>query len=540
MDRPTKRRAVDTYEADSDISESVLTTDSHPPIAAAAKTREFADAKKPPLERRLSIEDVQGMESSMVKANVIKVFCNHKEPDFSRPWTFKRHTTSYSSGFVIDIPQRKEKFVLTNAHSVDFAATVQVRKFGESLEFDAKVLCIGHECDLALLTVEDEEFWDGLKPLDFGESPELQDQVIVVGYPIGGDNISVTQGVVSRIDLHQYTLGSLSLLAIQIDAAINAGNSGGPAINNGGECVGVAFQTLKTEDAENIGYIIPIEVIDHFLKDFVMNGKYSGFADSGIHWQRLKNKSMRRSLGLKQKRHGVLIKKVEKTSQNVDLLQPGDILLRVNDKDVASDGTIPFRRGSRIPFTWLISNMFVGATSPVIIARNGQEMKVTLNLGKFRLMVPTTIDPAAKAQYFIVGGFVFVPLSEPFLRSEYGENFECRAPVRLIDAWQYLSAEAEYEQVVLLSHVLAHDFTSGFEHLANVILRKFNGEKPRNVKHLAQLVQNCDSENYKFELDLEEVAVIGKKEADEVMPELLQNYMIPANMSENLLTQRDV
>ncbi len=54
----------------------------------------------------------------------------------------------------------------------------------------------------------------------------------------------------------------------QIDAAINAGNSGGPAFNDRGECVGIAFQSLKHEDAENIGYVIPTPVITHFITDY--------------------------------------------------------------------------------------------------------------------------------------------------------------------------------------------------------------------------------------------------------------------------------
>lgn len=57
--------------------------------------------------------------------------------------------------------------------------------------------------------------------------------------------MSVTSGVVSRIEVTSYVHGAAELLGIQIDAAINSGNSGGPAFNNKGECVGIAFQSLK-------------------------------------------------------------------------------------------------------------------------------------------------------------------------------------------------------------------------------------------------------------------------------------------------------
>lgn len=63
---------------------------------------------------------------------------------------------------------------------------------------------------------------------------------------------------------------------LQIDAAINSGNSGGPAFNDKGKCVGIAFQSLKHEDVENIGYVIPTPVIMHFIHDYEKSGEYTG------------------------------------------------------------------------------------------------------------------------------------------------------------------------------------------------------------------------------------------------------------------------
>merc|ERR1712194_430376 len=97
--------------------------------------------------------------------------------------------------------------------------------------------------------------------------PHLEDDVLCVGFPLGGDTISVTSGVISRIEVTTYTQASHELLGIQIDAAINSGNSGGPAFNARGECVGVAFQSMGAEEAENIGYVIPTVVVMHFLND---------------------------------------------------------------------------------------------------------------------------------------------------------------------------------------------------------------------------------------------------------------------------------
>ncbi|GER45055.1 DegP protease 9 [Striga asiatica] len=120
---------------------------------------------------------------------------------------------------------------------------------------------------------------------------------------------------------------------MHIDAAINSGNSGGPAFNDKGNCVGIAFQSLKHEDAENIGYVIPTPVIMHFIQDYEKNGTYTvitklssiisiiinpilcppriilccplGFPILGVEWQKMENPDLRLSMGMKPDQKGV-------------------------------------------------------------------------------------------------------------------------------------------------------------------------------------------------------------------------------------------
>ncbi|CBZ56391.1 hypothetical protein NCLIV_068150 [Neospora caninum Liverpool] len=476
---------------------------------------------------------VKTILKSEVPNTVFKVFCTHCEPNYSQPWTTRRQTTSTSTGFVT-LDANGEKCLLTNAHSVEHAAVVQVRKRGDHQKYEAEVLCIGLECDLAMLRVSDPDFWKGLgPPLQWGASPRLGDPVTVVGYPLGGDNSSVTQGVVSRTDLQQYCLGSCSLLAIQIDAAINPGNSGGPALNRDSQCVGIAFQSLKDGDTENIGYIIPSEVVGHFLEDYRRHGRCLGFGDGGFTWQKLENKSLRQALALKSKDEGILIKKLDGGGAAKEVLQKGDILLEISGKKIASDGTVAFRNGERILFTWLLSQMYVGERCAVKILRSNKERKETFSVGKLSLLVPANSD-LRRPQYLIVGGLVFVPLSEPFLKSEYGEDFESRAPVRLLDKWQHGFQSFPGEQFVILSHVLAHDVTVGYEHLHNVQVQQFNGTSVKTLQHLAELVEKSTEEYWRFDLDHDEVVVLEAAAARRALPHILQRNMIRSHKSEDV------
>lgn len=109
---------------------------------------------------------------------------------------------------------------------------------------EAKVLACSHQADISIVTVEDDKFWENAIELPLGDTPRLQQHIDVVGFPMGGDGISITSGVVSRVDWGLYSHGLSSNLIVTVDAAINSGNSGGPAISDG-KVVGVAFQGLS-------------------------------------------------------------------------------------------------------------------------------------------------------------------------------------------------------------------------------------------------------------------------------------------------------
>jgi S1-C subfamily serine protease len=185
----------------------------------------------------------------------------------------------------------------------------QVQRRGDSQKIVASIEAIGQKCDLALLNVDNEEFQEG-----FGENVGLiklwispRDDEEVLGYPTGGDSSSVTSGDVSRIKMLEYAQAGLHLLAMQINAAINAGNSGGGPIEDmDGNVGGVAFQSW--ESAENIGCVVPVPVVQNFLEDIQRNGDHTGFTSFDMRLPVLENESLRKSLGIQSAHSGVLVR----------------------------------------------------------------------------------------------------------------------------------------------------------------------------------------------------------------------------------------
>ncbi|KAJ4712285.1 Protease Do-like 9 [Melia azedarach] len=433
---------------------------------------------------------------------VVKVFCVHTEPNFSLPWQRKRQYSSSSSGFVIG-----GRRVLTNAHSVEHHTQVKLKKRGSDTKYLATVLAIGTECDIAMLTVNDDQFWEGVSPVEFGDLPALQDAVTVVGYPIGGDTISVTSGVVSRIEILSYVHGSTELLGLQIDAAINSGNSGGPAFNDKGNCVGIAFQSLKHEDVENIGYVIPTPVIMHFIQDYEKNGAYTGFPILGVEWQKMENPDLRMAMGMKADQKGVRIRRVDPTAPESEVLKPSDIILSFDGVDIANDGTVPFRHGERIGFSYLVSQKYTGDSAAVKVLRDSKILNFNMKLATHRRLIPSH-NKGRPPSYYIIAGFVFSTVSVPYLRSEYGKDYEYEAPVKLLDKLLYSMPQSPDEQLVVVSQVLVADINIGYEDIVNTQVLAFNGKPVKNLKSLANTVENCDDEFLKFDLEYDQVHCI--------------------------------
>ncbi|PAN25019.1 hypothetical protein PAHAL_4G268000 [Panicum hallii] len=459
---------------------------------------------------------------------VVKVFCVHTEPNFSLPWQRKRQYSSSSSGFIIG-----GRRVLTNAHSVEHHTQVKLKKRGSDTKYLATVLAIGTECDIAMLTVEDDEFWKGVTPVGFGSLPALQDAVTVVGYPIGGDTISVTSGVVSRIEILSYVHGSTELLGLQIDAAINSGNSGGPAFNDKGKCVGIAFQSLKHEDAENIGYVIPTPVIKHFIEDYEKSGEYTGFPILGIEWQKMENPDLRKAMEMKSDQKGVRVRRVEPTAPESGCLRPSDIILSFDGIDIANDGTVPFRHGERIGFSYLVSQKYTGEKARVKVLRNSKIHEFNIKLATHKRLIPAHIK-GRPPSYYIVAGFVFMVVSVPYLRSEYGKDYEYDAPVKLLDKHLHAMAQSPDEQLVVVSQVLVSDINIGYEDIVNIQVLAFNGTPVKNLKHLATMVEECNEAFLKFDLDYDQLVVLETKTAKAATQDILTTHCIPSAMSEDL------
>jgi S1-C subfamily serine protease len=192
-----------------------------------------------------------------VENSVVKIFSTLRRPDPYKPWTKATPQDVTGSGVIIE-----GKRILTNAHVVGYASQVEIQASQDGDKVAATVVAVARGMDLALLKIDDESYFDKHPALPRASVlPDVREQVFAYGYPVGGNSLSITKGIVSRVEFVPYGYGSAGL-RVQIDAPINPGNSGGPVIA-GDKMIGLAFSGVV--GANNIGYVIPNEEIELFL-----------------------------------------------------------------------------------------------------------------------------------------------------------------------------------------------------------------------------------------------------------------------------------
>lgn len=425
-----------------------------------------------------------------------------------------------STAFVVS-----ERRLITNAHCVEDASAIRVKKRCSEKRFKARVAQVGIECDLALLEVDDDTFWEGLVPCQFGEFPVLQDTVFVVGYPTGGNNICMTAGVVSRIDMHaySYTRNTSELLAIQIDAAITYGNSGGPTFNTYSEVVGVAFETSGSD--QSCGFIIPAQVVRHFLTDYERNGQYTGICELTFYWQELMNSALKKYLGMKEGETGVLVGEVDKTGNAHGVLEEGDVLCAVDGVSVSDAGTVPFL-GGPVDFEYLVKDKFVGNIVKMDIIRQSKRTSVefALDSGRDRLLIPI-YDRRPNPEYLIVAGMVFLTLSISYLETDFGRSWMDDAPKNLARSVNDPKEERN-EEVVVMAQVLTADINDGYQMYRHLTVEKFNDRRVVNLAHLAMLVENCTDDYYVLRMSSDVLIAVQRQEAIACLPAILERHSI--------------
>jgi len=463
--------------------------------------------------------------ADLLQKSLVKIYTTAQEQNYYEPWRVNAQQQWSGSGCVI-----AGNRILTNAHVVSDAIFIEVRKEGDSQKYVARREYVAHDCDLALLKVDDPAFFRGTRPVTFGGLPFKRDKVAVYGFPVGGDELSVTEGVVSRIELSVYAHSWKELLNVQTDAAINPGNSGGPVFQ-GDKVVGVAFQGYNAVVAQNTGFFVPVPIIRRFL-DETRKGAYREIPGFGASVEGLENPALRAFYGMKHGQSGALVTRVSYGSSAWGLLQPGDVLLSFDGFAVANDRTIGFRKGERIGFAYPLGLHHIGESIKVTVLRKRRTLALAMPLKEPVTLVPLPAHDR-KPTYFIFDGLVFTPFNMNY------PGVTDSTPPELKALCFHDVPTRERRQVVLLNHILSHVINKGYGPSFNdVIVTAVNGHPIGDMKELVAAFKDPKDGRHVIEIDKAKEAgtriVLDAAQSGQASAEILREYGVPADRSPDL------
>jgi S1-C subfamily serine protease len=464
-----------------------------------------------------------------VSASVAKIENLKRSINIANPWRKSTPTKSRGTGFLIG-PRR----ILTNAHVVNQSTEITVQ-FGDGAKrLEGKVIGISQGLDLALVEIEADPTIESLVPLTLSSVlPPPKAKVQVYGYPVGGDAVSITEGIVSRIEFVDLE-PQLQGLRIQVDAAMNAGNSGGPAIVNG-EVVGVNRAKLGT--AENIGYLVPSEEVGWFLKD-IEDGNYDGKPQLFQRSQSLENEGLRKRLGIPEKETGILLRQFPADDPEYPL-KVNDVLTHIGRYDVSNTGRVKVGGDLQLPCQYLISKLAVNDRLDVTILREGQRLQVNVPLLR---KTPALIDRLGERSpsYFVYGPLILVEATGEFMGTVDNMLLSADTKARQGALAMRLQLEtrrspllmrrfdrkrfADEQLVMVPSPLLPHRISRGLTAPTNAVVAKINGIAIRNLRQAVEILRDAKSEFIEIEFaDIgTEVLVFDREKLVAAMPEIME------------------
>ena len=468
--------------------------------------------------------------SAPVANSVVKVFSTMRYPDLVKPWAKQAPIEASGSGVVIEGHR-----ILTNAHVVLYATQVQVQANEAGDKVSATVVAIAPGIDLAVLKLDDESFFDSHPPLARASKlPQIKDAVLAYGFPAGGSSLSITKGIVSRIEFVPYNF-PVSGLRIQVDAAINPGNSGGAAVAEE-KMIGLAFSKLGG-GAENIGYIIPNEEIELFLKD-VATGHYHGKLAMFDDLQTLENSSLRDYLKLDKSVEGVVVHKPYRSDDDYPL-KKWDVITRIGDAPIDNQGMIRLGPDLRVSFHYLIQKVAHEGLLPLSVVRGAKTLSVRLPLTTTRPTLVADLD-GGYPSYFVYGPLVFSRATWqffPFIDKGGGSrSLNLIASPLITRALETPSADLQ-ELVVVSSPFFPYKLAVGYSNPMGHIVSQVNGVRVQSLRQLVAQLRDLKDDFVKIEFDQEggESLVFPHAQMDAATEEILTDNGVRAQGSADTL-----
>lgn len=422
-----------------------------------------------------------------VKDTVVQVFSQIAAFNWLEPYRTPNHGQASGTGFFID----DQGYIVTNAHVINEAKAVhiQIPSFGKCL-FRVEIIGISPDRDLALLKLPEDSVEKiknelGKFPfLELGNSDKVKraSEIMTLGYPLGQQSLKSTTGVVSGRE----SLGNRQF--IQIDAPINPGNSGGPSLDADGKVIGINSAGIM--EAQNVGYIIPINELKLVLKDLanspnrLLRRPFLGvFYNTG-------SETLAKYLG-NPLPSGVYVTDVYPGSVLEQAgIKPGDMIYELNGHSVDAFGEISATWSEdKISLIDYIAFLPLGSEVTVTVYRKGEKKEFAFEFKESKVPSIRVMYPDyEKISYEVLGGMVVMELCTnliPMLISSAPELI------------RYQDPKNQIESLLVITHILPDSVAQRSRVLApGTRLKEINGVEVKTLDQLRDALRKSVDDDY--------------------------------------------
>jgi len=446
---------------------------------------------------------------------IVSVEINRKQYDYFQPWT-KRVQTLTKAGLVIG-----PREILTTADDLDDRTLVRAQKGGRGSWWNAEVKWVDFPANMAVITIAEDNFWAGLKPVTLSDSIKKNGDIQILRWR--GGNLEVRKAEFNRFNVSHPNMSDAVHVQLELSSEIDGIGWAEPAIA-GNKVIGMVFAQTG-----NQLQLLPSPFIRSIL-DVQKKGRYQGLGYFDFTWQPSENPETLDYLKLAGEKRGAVVIDVPNKPAATPVVRSRDIVLQVDGFDIDTQGDyVDPDYGHLLLENLSTRNRWAGEKVRLKIWREGRALDVLYTLPKAedaaRLVPEAPFEQ--EPEYLIAGGLVFQPLTKNFLRS-WGQDWERRAPFRLA-YFRNQDPTPDRPAIVILSQVLPDFYNLGYQEARQLVLEKLNGQKVNYLTDVQQALKKPVNGFHIFEFMKGETLqriVLDAAALDAATQRVLQRYGI--------------
>ena len=352
---------------------------------------------------------MQSINNSIIYNSIIRIISNNQDYDYLNPPNVIIENQSIGTGFFIS-----PKIIITCSHVVENGNILFFTMPAVSnKKYKLKILGIAPDIDLAILE-SIEYISDNYLQLIDSDQISLQDQIRVIGFPLGQDKIKVTKGIISGIQFGK----------IQIDSAINGGNSGGPLVNESNNVIGIV--SSKVSNASGVGYAVPTKLLNIFnpinlnRKIYYSCSFLTLFSNTSEHRINMINDNLKQQSIIKS---GYTISLISKYSPLIDIdIMIGDLIIEFDNILINNFGELNIKLASKYDLSDYVDRLQPEKNYNIKFY-SWKNNKIIDSLIKFPnkdlIGVKKLIPIFDKLEYIDIGGLILTPLTQNVIMNKF-------------------------------------------------------------------------------------------------------------------------